>query len=228
MAQEQTLDQTDRLILYLVKNLTEGMPHLLVESGGVLTTMLAKLLFLVDVSSMETSGNQATHFRYIRYKHGPYPIAQFEKRLDSLRWLGLQPLPKVTIEDERPYRIYRLTEKLKVSLDLPPSVKLLADEVMITFANQPLKDVLEYVYSLDFVRNVHFGQEIDLRTLQPREDDILTRVLASFQRELSCPLSKEHLAALEQVKQEPSNENIELARTMFGKQRKAFQLKQGS
>lgn len=228
MTLKPQLDQTDQLILYLVTNLTKGVPHLLVESSGVLTTMLAKLLFLVDVRSMQTSGSQATNFRYIRYKYGPYPLAQFEERLEELQSWGLHAIPKVSVIEDRPYRIYRLQEKRKAQLHLVPSIQLLADEVMTTFANQKLEDVLTYVYSLDFVRNVPFGGEIDLRLLRPEEGDALTRVVTAFRLELSSSLSPEHIAALALARREASNENIELARAMIEKQRRAFRRKEGS
>ena len=118
MTQRPSLDQTDRLILYLVDSLTRGVPHLLIEGGGVLTTMLAKLLFLVDVWSIQASGSQITDFRYIRYKHGPYPLRQFEERLESLTSWDLYAIPQTRMEDGRSYRVYRLKESPKTAIGL--------------------------------------------------------------------------------------------------------------
>ena len=227
MTQANSLDQTQRLILYLVINLTKGVPHLLVQSGGVLTTMLAKLLFLIDVWSAEIDGSQVTDFRYIRYKFGPYPLAQFEERLEKLQEWGLYPIGKVSIEEGKRYRIYRLDRKPEVSLDLPSRVKLLADEIMTTFATQKLDDVLSHVYSLDFVRKTPFGEPIDLELLR-KKADVLSGALNLFGRDLGTPLPEEHRNAVEQARKEGSNENVEMARAMTEKQRKAFQFKQGS
>lgn len=217
------LDQTDRLILYIVCNLTTGARDLLLEGDGVMTTMLAKLLFLVDVWAMQSFGSQATDFSYIRYKFGPYPLAQFDERLEGLKEWGLSRTEKETIEDGRRYRIYRC--RLKTEVELPSNIKLLADEVMTTFATQRLDDVLAHVYSLDFVRKAAFGAPIELESLKPRQD-ALTRVLSLFKDGLSEPVSKEHNEAVEQAQGETSNENIEMARGMREKQQKAFRLKQ--
>jgi hypothetical protein len=225
VVRERTPDQTDRLILYLVGKLTKGVPHLLVEGGGVLTTMLAKLLFLVDVWSMQVSGSQATNFRYVRYKHGPYPLTQFEERLGLLEKQGLRPMPKESIVDGKQYRIYRLSKEPKLSLELSPQVQLLADEVMTTFANRKLEDVLRYVYTLPFVRDVPFGEQINLQVLKPTED-ALTQVFKLWGADLGAPIPKDHLSALELALKETSNENIQLAQAMKEKQRKAFRLKE--
>jgi len=222
-----TFDQTDQLILYLVKNLTKGVPQLLLEGGGVLTTMLAKLLFLIDVWSMQTAGSQATDFRYVRYKFGPYPLAQFQERLERLEPWGLYATPNVSIEEGKPYRIYRLTKGHEARLDLSPAIKLLADEVMTTFANQTLGQVLIHVYGLECVQNTAFGEAIDLESLRPKQD-ILQKVLRVFRDDLSAGLSEQHEAVLKEANKEASNENVELARAMAEKQRRAFRLKHGS
>lgn len=225
MAQRFGLDQTDRLILYLVDSLTRGVPDLLIEGGGVLTTMLAKLLFLVDVWSVQASGSQVTDFRYIRYKHGPYPLTQFEERLDNLAPRGIYATPHVRIEDGRKYRIYRLMEHTKTAIDLSPQVRLLAEEVMTTFANQKLEDVLEHVYSLDVVRRVPFGAEIYLQPLAPKIEDAVTQATRLFKTELAEPVPSEHIQALEEASKEASNENVKTALAMRKKQRSAFRLK---
>jgi hypothetical protein len=226
MVHQRQLDPTDQLILYLVRSLTEGSPDLLLEGGGVLTTMLAKLLFLLDVWSMEAFGFQATDFRYIRYMYGPYPLTQFEERLENLKNSGLRPVSGVSLEGKL-YRIYRLDLDPKVRISLEPKNKLLADEVMTTFATQKLEEVLEHVYSLEVVRKTRFGEPIDLELLKPT-DDALTQALRIFRHDLDTPLSAEHSEVVEQAEKESSNENIEMARLMIEKQRRAFRFKEGS
>lgn len=227
MVHQHQLDPTDEVILYFVRKLTEGAPDLLLEGGGVLTTMLAKLLFLLDVWSLEAFGFQATDFRYIRYKYGPYPLTQFEERLEELRDWGIYPTSNVSVLEGRTYRVYRLGRPSMAVINVPAGTRLLADEVMTTFATQKLEDVLAYVYSLDFVRKTPFGAAIDLETLMPK-DDPLTQALRIFKQELSSPLPTEHYGVLEQANRETSNENIEMARAMIEKQRRAFRLREGS
>lgn len=222
------LDLTDRLILYLVKNLTEGSPDLLLKGGGVITTMLAKLLFLIDVWSMETNSAQITDFRYIRYKHGPYPVSQFEDRMERLGPWGLNAVGQVSQDGEKHYRVYRLADPTQTLPGLPDYVQLLADGVMSNFANQKLADVLAHVYALPFIRRASFGKEIDLGQLKPKGNNLLDEIAVALGEELERPLSAEHLAVLKQDQSAATTDNNETARAMRLKQRKAFRQKYGS
>lgn len=63
-----------------------------------------------------------------------------------------------------------------------------------------------------------------IRSLSPKQarEDSVSQALLLAQE---APLTVEHLAAIEKARNEASNENIELARAMTKKQRKAFQRK---
>jgi len=189
--------------------------------------MLAKLLFLADVWAMQAYGIRATDLCYIRYKYGPYPLIEFDQRLERLKSCGLQVVPKFTVVDGKKYRIYRLPGPLSRSVELPDKMMLIADEVITTFANEKLEDVLSHVYSLPFVKSAAFEALINLEPLRTRED-LLDKALTKFRAEISKPVSAEHLSAMKEAKRDLTNENIELAETMKEKQSQAFRFKQSS
>lgn len=221
-------DNTDHLIMYLVDRMEKGDRDLgLKPNRGVLTTALAKLLFLVDVLAVQATSKKVTDLQYIRYKFGPYPLVQFEERLSNLEGRELVRQPGVSIEGNV-YGVFRLGQRPRFRPTLTGMIRLVADEVLTEFGNQRLDEILEHVYSLDVVRRCAFGDLIPLESLGPvgvGEGDLVSKVAKFFSNALLAPLPEAHLNALREAAREETNENIRIADAMRDQQRQAFQRK---
>lgn len=211
-------DQTDQVIVSLINKLA---PH--VRKKGIVTIFLAKLLFLVDCEYFKATGSQATDFRYIWYKHGPYPPVDFEERLQKLEGYEVIRLPMTRLVDGRSYTLFYAGTRSRFTPHLDEPLRSIVDKITEIFKDATWETLLQYVYSLDVVKGLELGDAIDFsRATTKTEDEIfLERVTSAFKEELSRPLSPEHIKAIQQALSEPTNENIETAKRMLARQRAA-------
>ncbi len=221
-------DIIDHLILYLVDRMQKGDRTLgMRQNQGVLTTTLAKLLFLVDVLTVQASGKRVTDFQYIRYRFGPYPLAQFEERLSKLEGWELTRQPGISTEG-KVYRVFRLGGRPRFRPTLiTGQIRLFADEVLTEFGEQRLDEILEHVYSLPIMYRCKFGDPIPLESLQPvkTDEDLVSMIAKVFSNSLLAPLPEAHLVSLREAAQEETNENVQIAERMREQQRQAFRRK---
>lgn len=216
-------DLTDNLIVYLVKQLAPRRK----PGSGILTIVLAKLLFLVDYEYFKQTGTQATAIRYSWYRHGPYSLQDFEPRLKLLEGQEIIRLPMTREVDGRPYNLFKEGPKPRFSPELPIDIKKQADRVMYIFGQSSWQDILSYVYSLGFAKDMKLGQSIEFNNiLKPASPDeaFMSSIADTFRGELVQPLSSAHMQVIEQALKEPTNENIENARRMLLHQKRAFKL----
>ena len=213
-------DQTDHIIAYLVNKLA---PH--GSKRKVLTISLAKLLFLVDYEHFKATGSQATDLTYIWYKHGPYPLADFEPRLKKLEGYEIARLPMSREIDGRPYNLFCAGAHPRFAPHLEEPVRDIVDRLAEIFRDASWETLLQYVYSLDIVKELQFGDTIDFGQLVKTEDEVFLETVAhTFEQELARPLSPEHMKVVQEALNEPTNENVETARKMLARQRDAFLL----
>jgi len=190
-------DQTDHIIAYLVSKMAPPSSR-----KKILTISLAKLLFLVDYEHFKARGSQATDLTYVWYKYGPYPLTDFEPRLKKLEGYEITRLPMDREIDGRPYNLF------------------------CAGAHPRFAPLMQYVYSLDIVKGLQFGEAIDFGQLAKTEDEVFLETVArAFEQELAHPLSPEHMKVVQEALSEPTNENIETAKKMLVRQRHAFLLK---
>ena len=74
---------------------------------------------------------------------------------------------------------------------------------------------------------MRFGAVIDFAEIlvAPKPDEVfLDTVIEAFHEELLQPMSSEHMKVIQDALQEPTNENIETAKKMLSRQRKAFRI----
>lgn len=210
-------DQTDHVIVSLIKKLAPRLGE-----KGVLTISLDKLLFLIDYEHFKVTGKQATDFRYIWYKYGPYPIVDFEPRLQKLEGYEIARVKKARVIDDRPYDLFYFGENPRFTPLLGGPLNSILNNIVDIFGDADWKTLLEYVYNLDIVRGLEFKQSIDFSVQMRTVDEIfLEKVAKAFEEELKQPLSVEHFNAIERALKEPTNENIETARQMLVAQHKA-------
>jgi len=213
-------DQTDHIIVSLIQKLAPR-----VGRKGILTIFLAKLLFLVDLEYFKAIGKQATDFRYVWYKHGPYPPVQFEDRLANLENYELVKLPMTRMIDDRSYNLFYTGAKPRFAPHLDEPLASTINRITDIFKDATWETLLKYVYSLDIVKGLEFGQPVDFGRVQVQtEDEIFLETIAkAFKEELEQPLSAQHFNSIQRALSEPTNENIETARRMLGAQRRASQ-----
>ena len=211
-------DQTDHIIVSLIRKLAPR-----VGKGGILTIFLAKLLFLVDYEYFKTTGKQATVFRYVWYKHGPYPPTHFEERLAKLEDYEIVKFPMTRVVNGRPYNLFYAGSKPRFESHLDEPLTIIIDRITNIFKDAAWETLLQYVYSLDMVKGLEFGQPVDFSRARVRtEDEIFLETVANvFKEELKQPLSHQHFSAIERALSEPTNENIETARRMLAAQHRA-------
>lgn len=221
MNKEQQFDQTDHLIVYLIRKLAPR-----VSKAGVLTISLAKLLFLADYEYFKVTGKQASGLKYIWYKHGPYPLTDFEPRLARLEGYEIVKLPKSRVIDGRPYNLFYAGPHPRFTPHLDQPLKQIIDRLTEIFRDATWEALLQYVYSLDVVRGLQFEEAIDFIHLGVKTEDeiFLDAIATEFKQELASPLSTEHLKVIREALKEPSNESIEMAKRMLRRQRTASRL----
>ena len=214
-------DQTDHIIAYLVSKMA--------PSGSrkrILTISLAKLLFLVDYEHFKAGGSQATDLTYVWYKYGPYPLTDFERRWTKLEDYEITRLPMGREIDGRPYNLFCAGAHPRFAPRLEEHLRDTVDRVAEIFKDAPWETLLQYVYSLDIVKGLQFGEAIDFGQLAKAEDEVFLETVArAFKQELAHPLSPEHMKVVQEALSEPTNENVETARKMLARQRHAFLLK---
>lgn len=213
-------DQTDHIIVSLVKKIAPR-----VGGKGILTIFLAKLLFLADYEYFKATGKQVTDFRYVWYKHGPYPPVQFEERLVKLEDYEIVRLPMARLIDDRSYNLFYAGTKPRFAPHLDEPLTSILDRITDIFKDATWETLLQYVYSLDIVKGLEFGQPVNFGRVKVRtEDEIFLETIAhTFKEELEQPLSAQHFNSIQRALSEPTNENIETARRMLAAQRRASQ-----
>lgn len=165
--------RTLSIILYLISRL-----------NGVLgKTHLQKLLFMTDLISSKRFQEKMTAIEYKRYLHGPYS-SQLDDYTDFLIKEGLiesKELPFISNPSKKYFRYYsKKPVAIKQSLlkNLGSEKMLLIDDVIGSFGNMSLKDVLEVVYNLQIVKDskmdkpLEMAKRVDKNSEDNEEDEI--------------------------------------------------------
>jgi hypothetical protein len=148
---------THHLIVYIVQNLHKNL----------LKTNLLKLLYLIDLEFFKKRGKQATNFNYIYYKKGPW-TPQFDQTLTQLEGFEIKSIKKEKLEATEEYYIFCKGPKPRFQPALPSDLKEIVDRILFIFKETPQKDLLQYVYSIEPMRSVRFGEKIDFSRIFPQ------------------------------------------------------------
>lgn len=168
---KEALDATTLyVVFYLIKQL-----------NGVLgKTHLQKLLFLGDLLSMKKFKTQITPLKYRKYFYGPYSSAveDYTKHLERRGWIEIKQLPlDKTTKYIRYYTKKEINVKPKLLEKIGPEKTLLLDEVIHSFGNMNLQDVVDVVYKLEIVEKTPPSSPLDfakeIKNDKEKEEDIL-------------------------------------------------------
>jgi hypothetical protein len=116
----------------------------------VARTKPIKLLFLIDGELYQRFG--ATVFRWKMYKYGPFSREVLDV-LDDMEVYG-SVVAKVTDDAI----IYELASTAPA--ELPQGVRVVADQILETWAHKSLDDLLTYVYNLEEVKKAWPGKPL--------------------------------------------------------------------
>lgn len=152
------LDKTTvDLILYYINRL-----------DGVLgKTHLQKMLFLTDLISSKKFDAQITKIQYKRYKHGPYSqqLNDYTNFLEKKGFIEARKL-KFFSDDSKTYIRFHVKKPINVKANLleqlGPERMLLVDEVLNSFGNLSLQEVLEIVYNLEIIKKSKMNSPLEM------------------------------------------------------------------
>jgi hypothetical protein len=168
------IEITHHLIFYIVKELHKRL----------MKTNLMKLIYLVDLEYYKKNGRQATSFEYIYYKKGPW-TSQFDQVLSELEGFEIKSLRKEKVEGKGEYIIFFKGPKPRFQPTLPLDLKEIVDRFIYIFKESPQKDLLQYVYSIEPMKSLKFGEKIDFSKVFPQlpVDPLIEEIVVEANKE---------------------------------------------
>ena len=144
------LDKTTlTIILYFIEKL-----------NGVLgKTHLSKLLFLTDLLSIKKFNKPLSDLKFVKYHYGPFSkkINEYLEKLKEKGFIEIREIP--FINEPKIYTRYYSNKKVPITsivleaLDDNSEKKTLLDEVINSYGNISLQELLDLVYSIQIVKN---------------------------------------------------------------------------
>lgn len=158
MTQNETtgIDSVTQMIMY----------YFISRLNGVLGhTHLQKLLFLTDLLATQRFDEPITKMNYVRYNHGPYSknLNDYIQKLVSSELVVEKRFSFYNNPDSSYYRLYDAKKadiKTQLYKTIGPEKTLLVDEVVQSYGNKSLQQVLDFVYSLEEVKDAKFDSPI--------------------------------------------------------------------
>lgn len=166
---QASLDKiTLAIILYFISRL-----------DGILgKTHLQKLLFLTDLLAMKKFKEQITALEYKRYLHGPYSskVEEYTNHLSGRGYIESKefPLSMGNSTYTRYYSKKRIPIKEKLLKEMGPDKFVIVDEVVDSFGNISLQNLLDIVYSIPSVKESKMDDSLDMlevaKKIKPEAD----------------------------------------------------------
>lgn len=145
---EVALDKTTLVvILYLIERL-----------NGVLgKTHLQKILFLSDLLSVKKFKEPITKLQFAKYHYGPFSdeVDGYIEHLERKGVVESRKFPLLSRDGQSYFRFYfkgKDTLRKILSQILAPEKIVLLDEIISSYGNASLQEVLDVVYSLETVQ----------------------------------------------------------------------------
>lgn len=154
------------IILYFIEKL-----------NGVLgKTHLSKLLFLTDLLSTKIFNKPLTNLEFVKYHYGPYSdeINKYLEKLKEKEYIEIREIP--FINEQKFYTRYYSNKKVPITsiileaLDGNSEKKTLLDEVINSYGNISLQQLLDIVYSLQIVKDAKPLETILEKSKEVEED----------------------------------------------------------
>jgi len=155
------------------------MYYFIYSLNGVLgKTHLQKLMFLSDLLASKKFNGPISKMKYVRYTHGPYSWAldDYINGLKEKEYIEQREFP-ITTDPRKSYSRFYLNKKVDVKTflltKLGAAKMLLIDEIVQSYGNKSLQEVLDIVYSLEEVKRTKHETPIQLaQKMQHSEEDM--------------------------------------------------------
>ena len=154
----EELDQVTSIVMY----------YFVSALNGVLgKTHLQKLIFLTDLLASKRFGQPITKMKYVRYTHGPYSkdLDSYIEKLVSSGLIEQRQFPMFSNPEHYYSRFYQkqiVDSKDFLVQAVGAEKMLLVDEVSQSYGNKSLQQVLDFVYSLEEVKDADFDSPIKM------------------------------------------------------------------
>ncbi len=132
--------------------------YLISRLDGILgKTHLQKLLFLSDILAMRRLKEKITVMEYKKYLHGPFTVEldNYTNHLSNIGYIEIKKFP-LTRKETKSYTRYYLKKEVSIKeqllKSLGPEKLLIIDEVVDSFGNLSLQNLLDIVYKLPIVQ----------------------------------------------------------------------------
>lgn len=154
------------IILYFIEKL-----------NGVLgKTHLSKLLFLTDLLSIKRFNKPLSDLKFVKYHYGPFSnkINKYLGELKEKEYIEIRKIP--FINEPKTYTRYYSNKKVPITsiileaLDGNSEKKTLLDEVINSYGNISLQQLLDIVYSLQIVKDAKPLETILEKSKEVEED----------------------------------------------------------
>jgi len=165
---KNNLDKTTHvIILYFIEKL-----------NGVLgKTHLSKLLFLTELLSIKRFKNPLTDLKFVKYHYGPYSnrINEYLENLKEKGYIEIREIP-FTNEPTKIYTRYYSNKKFQINkiiveaLDGDSEKKTLLDEIINSYGNISLQQLLDIIYSIQIVKEAKHLEVILKKSKELEED----------------------------------------------------------
>lgn len=156
---------TSNLILFYISKL----------DGALGKTHLQKMLFLTDLISTKQLGSPITNMEYKRYLHGPYSkkLDEYVEELEKKKLIIAKELNFISSQDKKYFR-FHITKSnssedyLKEKLS-PEQISLIY-EILNSYGNMSLQQVLDVVYNLEIIKDSEMNKPLEFVKNSKSED----------------------------------------------------------
>lgn len=159
------------------KNTVAIIYYLIEHLDGVLgKTHLQKMLFLIDLLSTKKFKEPLTKLNFQRYHYGPYSeeVNNYISRLETKEQIIVKVLPFSDNEDKTYTRYYYNNKgsiKNYLYKELGAEKVMLIDEIINSFGNKSLQEVLDVVYSLETIKKADLCKPLEMAQIIKDEEN---------------------------------------------------------
>ncbi|MFC1615408.1 Panacea domain-containing protein [Patescibacteria group bacterium] len=153
---------------------------------GVLgKTHLQKMLFLTDLLATKKFKEPLSKVKFQKYRYGPYSeeINEYIKDLKNRDLIRVQEFPYNTDKTKTYTRFYsnkKGSVKTQLLKEIGAEKILLIDEIINSYGNVSLQEVLDVVYKLEMVKQTELCKPIEMAKIIETEKNNNTDIIDIF------------------------------------------------
>jgi uncharacterized protein YwgA len=167
VSEQKPLDKNTLIvILYLIEKL-----------NGVLgKTHLQKMLFLIDLLSVKKFKTPITSLQFEKYHYGPFcnEVDSYVAKLEEKGYVEKREIPIINSEGKTYFRFYfrsKDTSKKLLSEKIDSDRIVLLDDIISSYGNISLQQILDVVYSLETVKKSSSHTPLEMAKIIEDDDE---------------------------------------------------------